>query len=216
MASDEFGEKTEEASERRREDERRRGHVPRSGELSTSSHLLTYAVIFYMFGATFVAAMGSMLVTLLSTAHTHNGTRPEVQAQFKNLAIWAAENVLPWLGAMIVAGVAVNLGQVGFLLATEKLTPNLNLLNPVTGLKKVFSIQSVVTLAFSLCKLTMLMSVVYFFMMSRLPQILSLSNEPVSTAFAMIGNAVVELSLLLAVILLIIGGTDFGFQKWKY
>ena len=216
MSTDEFGEKTEEASERRREDERRKGNVARSSELSTSGHLLTYAAIFYLLGATFVAAVGSMMVTLLSTAHAHNGTRSDVQAQFKSLAIWAGDTVLPWMGAMVLAALAVNFAQVGFLIATEKLTPNPNLINPLTGLKKIFSIRSVVTLSLSLCKLTMLMCVVYYFMQSRLAQMLSLSNEPVLTTFATIGNAVVELSLLLAMILLVLGLVDFGFQKWKY
>ena len=61
--------------------------------------------------------------------------------QFQEIARWSAENVAPWLAGIVIAAVAVQLAQVGFLLTTDKLTLNVAVLNPVTGLQRLLSIR---------------------------------------------------------------------------
>lgn len=216
MAENEFGEKTEDPTEHRRLEERRKGNIAHSSELNIAGHLVVTAAVLLLMGRSFVESLGRMMAGFISTADNRGGDAGAVQAEFVDVAIWAAENVLPWFGALLLGAIAFNLAQVGFVATTEKLQPNFNAINPVTGLKRLFSIRSLVTLAISLGKLTLLFSAVAWFVWSSLPMFVGLSGQDALTTFMAIGQSVVKLALILAAILLVLGLADFGFQKWKY
>lgn len=216
MATDEFGERTEQATDHRRQEERRRGNVARSAELSTASHLLTTAALLYAFGGGLVEAVARMTASHLRTAHLHQPSQEGFIKQAEDILAWAGASVLPWLAGLLIAAIAVGLVQTGFLLAPEKLTPRFDVLNPVTGLKRIFSVQSVVTLAISLCKLGLLFGIAGWFVWSELPQLVTLSTAPVGTSFLVMGEGVVRLAMILAAVLITIGLGDYGFQWWKH
>jgi len=216
MASDEFGEKSELPTEHRRQEERRRGNVARSGELTIAVHLLATACVLYALGTGLVEALGQLVANSITTAAERDVSPSHFIAQFRHLAEWSGSHVLPWLAAMVAAGLGVNLAQVGFLLTTEKLGLNFEHLNPVSGMQRLFSMRSVVTALLSLAKLGVLLSVAAWFISTRLPLFLALATEPAGAAFRVIGTTAVELSLWLASVLIILGAADYGFQKWKY
>lgn len=216
MAEGEFGEKTEDPTEHRRMEERRKGNVAHSSELNIAGHLVVTAVVLLLLGPSFVESLGRMIANHLATAGMRGGDQGAVLTVFLEVGAWAAENVLPWLAAMFLGAIAVNLAQVGFLVSTEKLELNPNAINPVTGLKRLFSIRSLVTLAISLGKLSLLFAAAAWYVWSRLPLFASLSGQDALTTFLVIGESIVTLALLLAVILLVLGLADYAFQKWKY
>ncbi len=216
MANGEFGEKSELPTEHRRQEERRRGNVARSGELTIAVHLMATACVLYALGAGLVEALGLLIAKSISTAADRGANLGTYIVQFQELAQWSAAHVVPWLAALIAAGIAVNLAQVGFLITTEKLELNFEHLNPVTSLQRLFSVRSVVTALLSLAKLAILLGVAVWFINSKLPLFLALATEPVGSAFQLIGTSAVELSLWLASVMLAIGAADYGFQKWKY
>lgn len=216
MAEGEFGEKTEDPTEHRRQEERRKGNIAHSSELNIAGHLVVTAIVLLVLGRSFVESLGRMIANHVGTAATRGGDAGSIQSLFVDVGLWAAENVLPWLAALLGGAIVVNLAQVGFVATTEKLQPNLNAINPVTGLKRMFSIRSLVTLAISLGKLTLLFSAAAWFVWSQLPMFVSLSGQDALTTFVAIGESIVKLALLLAAILLVLGLADYAFQKWKH
>lgn len=216
MANEEFGEKSELPTEHRRQEERQRGNVARSGELTIAVHLMATACILYGLGAGLVEAIARLVAKSISTAADRELSPSSFIAQLYDLAEWSASHVLPWLAALIVAGIAVNLAQVGFLISTEKMEINFNHLNPVTGMQRLFSMRSVVTLLLSLAKLGILLGVAAWFINAKLPLFLELATAPAGASFLVIGQSAVELSLWLASVLFVIGASDYGYQKWKY
>ena len=124
--------------------------------------------------------------------------------------------MLPWMFGLLLAAIAVNLVQVGFLVATEKLNLNVNALNPVTGLKRIFSVRGVVTLAISLCKLALLTLAAGWLIWIELPGFLNLTMASPWTAALAVGYAILKLSIVLSTILIILGVADYAFQRWKH
>ena len=214
--SDEYGDKTEPATDRRRQEERRRGNVARSGELNIAGHLLSAALILSAFGAGLVEALGRLLALSLRTAADRPSGQMDFVIQFQELGNWSATHVVPWLAGILIAAVAVNLAQVGFLLTTDKLTLDVSRLNPVTGFQRLLSIRSVATLVLSVAKMAVLLGVAAGFIYGELPLLMSLNAAPVGTAFWVIGTSAVRLSLWLAAIVGVLGAADYAFQKWKY
>jgi flagellar biosynthetic protein FlhB len=216
MAEGEFGEKTEDPTEHRRREERRKGNVAHSSELSIAGHLVATAVVLLLLGRSFVEALGRMMASHLMAAGDRSGDQGSILTLFRDVGVWASVNVLPWLAVLFLSAVAVNLAQVGFVLATNKLRPDPNAINPMTGLKRIFSIRTPVTLAISLGKLSLLGAAAVWLVWSEMPLFVSLSGQDVLTTFVVIGQSIVKLALLLAAILSLMGIADFAFQKWKY
>lgn len=216
MATDEFGEKTEQATDHRRREERRKGNVARSSELAIAGHVAAAAAVLWMLGPDLVEAVGRLLANRIAGAGSATGTQREIVVTFYDMARWSAENVLPWLGALLVAAIAINVMQVGLLLSTEKLTVNINAINPLSGFKRIFSIRGLVTLAISLLKLSLLTSAAAWLIWNELAGYLLLTDASVVTTVSILGTSILKLSALLTAILLLIGLSDFGFQKWKH
>lgn len=216
MATDDTGDKSEDPTEHRRQEERRKGNVARSTELNIAGHLLSTAAVLFFLGADLVKSLGNMISLHLRTAGNHQGDIGEIYAEFKEVGNWAASSVLPWMFGLLLAAVAVNLAQVGFLVATEKLNLNINALNPVTGLKRIFSVRGVVTLAISLCKLALLTLAAGWLIWLELPGFLNLTMASPWTAALAVGYAILKLSIVLSTILIILGVADYAFQRWKH
>ncbi len=216
MATDEFGEKTEQATEHRRREERRKGNVARSSELAIAGHVAAAAAVLWMLGRNLVEAVGWLLANRISNAGNAVGNQREIVITFYDMARWATSNVLPWLGALLLAAIAINVIQVGWLVSTEKLTPNINAINPLTGLKRIFSIRGLVILGISLLKLALLTVAAAWLIWNELTVYLMLTDTSVLTTVSVIGMSVLKLAALMTAILLIIGLADFGFQKWKH
>lgn len=215
-ADDEYGERTEQATEHRRQEQRRQGNVAHSAELGISGHLLTSAGLLYLLGGKLVEATARLTASQLEAADRHQATTGDVLKQAEQLAGWSVEHVLPWLLGMLASATVIGLIQTGFLFSTEKLSIRWDLLNPVTGLQRLFSVRSVATLVVSLIKLGLLFTIAALFVWHELPMLLALSSAPAATAFLVIGDSVVRLALILAGSLIVIGLGDYGFQWWKH
>lgn len=216
MATDDTGDKSEDPTEHRRAEERRKGNVARSTELNIAGHLLSTAAVLYILGADLVKSLGNMISLHLRTAGNHRGDIGEIHAEFKEVGIWAASSVLPWLFGLLLAAVAVNLVQVGFLVATEKLNLNINAINPLTGLKRIFSVRGAVALLISLGKLGLLTLAAGWLIWLELPGFLKLVSASPWTAALAMGYAILKLSIVLSLILIILGVADYAFQRWKH
>lgn len=198
-------------------EERRKGNVARSTELNIAGHLLSTAAVLFFLGADLVKSLGNMISLHLRTAASHRSDHVnEIHAEFKEIAIWAASDVLPWFFGLLLAAVAVNVVQVGFLVATEKLNLNINAINPLTGLKRIFSIRGAVTLLISLGKLGLLTLAAAWLIWLELPGFLKLTAASPWTAALAVGYAILKLSIVLSVILIILGIADYAFQRWKH
>lgn len=216
MATDEFGEKSEQPTEHRRQEQRRKGNVARSSELNIAGHLLATAGVLFFLGGPLVEALGRFVAGHLRTAANRRADSGAIYDEFYEVADWCAANILPWLGALLIAAVAINLAQVGFLVATEKLNFNLNAINPITGLKRIFSIRSTVVLLISLGKLGLMTLAAAWLVWSELPAFLGLTFGDAGATALAIGQGVVKLAILLASILVIFGVADYAFQRWKH
>ncbi len=147
MAEEDSGqEKTEEPTSRRLDKAREEGQVPRSKELNTTAILAL--------GALGLLALGPFLSEQISQLAKH-GFDFQRDAAFDTSAMSrhlgaslesAAWGLAPWLVLMLIASFAGPLGLGGWLFSTKALAPKLNRMNPLSGLKRMFSANSLVEL----------------------------------------------------------------------
>jgi len=116
----------------------------------------------------------------------------------------------------VVAGVLVNIIQVGFLFTTKPLAPKFSRVNPLAGFKRLFSIRSIVELVKSLAKVAIIVLLCYGDIekfLGNLP--ISMMSFPIETIdFTM--RTAFSMGLKVAMFTLAVGVGDFAFQSWKY
>lgn len=214
MAEDQE-ERTEQATDAKREEFRKRGQVPMTRELST-------AIFFLVAAATLYTASRYFLQNVVELFHHNFG--PDLIYTVKEgrlteaLAFVGYKLVLlvgPIFLAALVIGVASQVLQTGFLQIEDALTPNFNKMNPLNALGRIFSMKGVAELAKSLLKLGAIAGVLYFLLKGEITKIPYLSSLSIEQLLTYLGMIVFKLLLTVGIFMLVLAVADYFFQRWQ-
>ncbi len=89
-------------------------------------------------------------------------------------------------------------------------------LNPLSGIKKLFSLQSVVGILKGMIELTAVVLVTYGQIESRMTEILSLTDTEPVYAFAYAANTIFSIVMILCIIFVFVAAADYMFQWWQF
>ena len=138
MADD--AEKTEEPTPKKLEDARKEGNVPKSQDASGVVTLFVAILAFLMlfpFMAKHMFALFSYYISLIGT--------PLNKLLMVNIAIVTIKEfllmVIPLASAVAIAGIIGAVSQFGFLFSTKSITPDLKKIDPIKGMKNLFSLK---------------------------------------------------------------------------
>jgi flagellar biosynthetic protein FlhB len=232
---DGYGDKTEQPTERRRNEARQKGNVARSVDLNAAGLMLAVAMVLMFFGGQLALSLAEFLRVSIEVAAdpisretAYDLDRTYVVTTFRDILSVMARIVLPMMVSLFAAAVALNVLQVGFLLSPEALQVKWSRVNPLEGLKRIISFQSLVKLAVSMLKLALLVAIGAWVLVDQLPYSLDWADGvvgpptpggvPVDSLMIAtdIGENLVMLAFLLALALVLLGLMDFAFQKWKH
>lgn len=216
MSSDDVGDKTELPTERRREQSRERGDVARSADLTAAAGILTATSALYFLGGGIAT---SMVVFLKSSFSADPWIRLDEHDLVKitwQVSAQLASMTLPVMITMLVSGMLVSFAQVGVIITTETLAPNIERLNPLNGFQRIFSLQAVARLVASLLKLLFVGPIAFLYMSVRFPRFLEIGQFDVGQIWLVSGSAILELGFFLALAILMLAILDYGFQYWKH
>lgn len=214
--ADEFSEKTEQPTDRRRSEAREKGNVARSTDLNAAAHLLAAAAAIAFFSLPVIDALGEIAVGYWTQPGWLQIDIGGVTGEFFEITRALAGAILPWLLLMFVAALAANLAQVGFLLSPEAVQPKFSRINPIKGMERIFSMQSIVKLAGSLAKLALMTAIAALFIAGQLPAIIALSGHEPPAILLAIKSSLSTLGFQLAGALVALAVLDYGYQKWKF
>lgn len=211
--------KTEDATPRKRQQERERGRVAKSKDLGAAVILLAAAVLLRVGGG----MMGDMMGLTFERIMGWNGqmaailppTGVEVIPHMLNWMLYLAVCGGPYLVAVFLAAAAANYGQTGFLFASKALEPDINKINPVSGFQRMFSLRSFMTLAMNLAKITLLAAVAWPTIEDAIGRAPILMDRDAQATSVYLATTVLDLAILLAALLLILGVADYGYQRFQ-
>ena len=146
MAEENNQEKTEEPTARRLEKAREEGQTPRSKELSTTLVLVLGAVGLLAFGP-FMAERVSRIARNSFSFNRETAFDTGMASSYLMSAVYESAMALaPWLVVVLFAAFAGPLGVGGWLFSTKAIMPKGERINPLKGLKRMFSMNSLVEL----------------------------------------------------------------------
>ena len=216
------GEKTEPATPKRLDEARKKGQVAKSKEVAQAASLLAFFVLLQVWISSLAFRAESFFPTVYNqmgeVTTMYNGEVPLLQ--FQNLFRQMLLNVLTWIAPFLVVGVLVaivcDISQVKWKIVTEPFKPKFSKMNPLSGIKKIFSKQSLFNLLLSMIKIVIISVVVYNYLTGREESIFLLYDMPLRQAISLMGDIVISLGIRISVVYVLVAIIDYIYQKRKF
>ncbi len=213
---EQFGDKTHPATPHRRQKAREEGQVAQSQDLASAIVLLGAVIGLMWLGKGLTTRMLEFYTDRLGSAPPLNQDLDGFVADSWRVFRFLGEAVLPFLGLMLLVAGAAHFLQIGWVLAPQRLMPDISRISPLQGAKRLFSIGNGVKLALGLAKVAVVAVVAAVSVWSRIGVLLSLSELAMRAQCATTVDFLLTTALHVAVALLILAILDYAFQRWKY
>ena len=213
------GEKTEDATSKKLKDVREEGNVAKSAEIVTAATLVSLFVCL-KFAIGFV---GNRLLDTFDTFYTliprlvNDGIETD---EFNFLLVDTLLDITIIIAPFLLLGLIVallsNVLQFQFQVTTKPLEPKFSKLNPINGVKRMFSLNTLMELLKSVIKIVAIAYMSYDVLTEHVGELFLLYDMSVSQGLILMYDIVIELLMKICILFCVIGAADFMYQKWKF
>jgi flagellar biosynthetic protein FlhB len=216
MAED-LGERTEEATPRRRQEARAEGNVARSPDLASALLLLALTCVAWLGARTMLLEGCGLLERALGDDGPGEWIGPEGMLPALVAQGWAgARLVAPILAIALGVAAMAHLVQIGWLFAPAALRPSLSRLSPASGFRRILGVRGMVKAGIDVTKVALVASIAVAIVLYRAPRIVTLSQLPMTESLPVVGRLLLELALAIAAVLVVLGIIDYALQRWRH
>lgn len=209
--------KTEKATPKKREDERKKGHIFQSTDVVSSLSILA---IFFCLKLTFpyiYRSLSNVFVKYIGYVQSEN----KISVSFASEVLRDVLLTLGLLaGPVMLTAMAVSILATGmqtkFKFSKELLKFKFSKLNPVNGIRQLFSLRSLTELIKAILKIALIGVVLYQAFMQVLNQLIKLMFTDILQAVILSCNIVMDMVIKLSVVFLGIAALDYFYQWWDY
>ena len=209
-------EKTEEPTGKRLEKAREDGQIPRSKELSTSLILITGVLSLWIFGDWLFSAERNIFILNFDIERHHLFDDKQMVIRLAASALEAIIAVTPIFILLTLAAIFGPLALGGWMFSAKSLLPKLDRISPLAGLKRMFSLKSLMELLKGWAKILVVVGCILFLFFSLKNSVLNLSQEPQRQAIVHAMDLVMIGALTLALSTLLISLIDVPFQIYEF
>lgn len=213
------GEKTEDATSKKLEDVRKEGNVAKSAEVSTAATLLAlYVCLKFTIGF-----VGNRLMSTFEHFYTLVGrfiSEGINSRGFRFLMLQGILDVVITIAPFLLLGFLVaflsNALQFQFKVTSKPLQPKFSKMNPVNGIKRMFSLNTLVELLKSIVKIVMISYFAYGVFVEHAKELYLLYDMSMQQSIVLMYDIIMELFLKICILFCVIAAADFLYQKWKF
>lgn len=208
--------KTEQPTGKKIADARNKGQVPRSKEAGTFFVLIGGVLSIWAFSSLLGSGLRQIIMNSFSL------TRDQIYSvdEFRRIFV---QNILsiaiPIIGIAFCVFVLAIIGNImigGYNFSQEALKPKFNKLNPITGIGRIFSLNSIIELVKGIFKVVFIASFCYFALSGRIHEVMGLSyidpHAGIKRAISLLFQFMVIVVCAMIPIIMI----DVPYQKWHY
>ncbi|OLS63494.1 flagellar biosynthesis protein FlhB [Pseudomonas putida] len=213
--SDSGQDKTEDPTDKRKTDAREKGEIARSKELNTVAVMIAGAGGLLAFG-------GYLAEALMEIMRSNFSLSREVLMDERYMGIFLLASgklaILATQPVLLVLLLAALLGPIalgGWLFATGTLAPKFSRMNPLAGIKRMFSVHSLVELLKAIAKFSVILIVALAVLSADRDDLLAIANEPIDQAIIHSVQVVGWSAMWMACGLLLIAAVDVPIQLWQ-
>ena len=203
--------KTEAPTPKRKKEARRDGRVARSNDLVGWVSLLVATMVLpgLVRGVT-LGAQELLLAAVAMARHPDAARLPTAVGKALSMMLTA---MLPTLVTLVGLAIVANVAQVGFIFSGKPLKPKLKHLNPIAGLKRMFSAKGLWQAFAQIIKLGTISAIVWVMVKGVADQLIGSPARSPGDAVTDIATLSLHLVQIVAVVCALLGLVDYAVKK---
>ncbi len=216
------GEKTEPETEKHLSDARKNGQVAKSREVANAVGIFAIFILIRFWagnlGTLFLGIFENVYSRFQDYTYLPDSRIPSgdygAMVRYSMLQILIC--IAPFLITFMVVGLISDIAQVGWKPTAETLKPKFDRLNPASGVKKLFSSQSVVELLKAILKIVFILYMAFSYLRGRMNDIYLLYDMSVIQGVELLSDILFQVGIRIAAAYMLIAIGDFAYQKIKF
>ena len=210
--------KTEKATPKKRRDERKKGNVFFSNDAVSVAVLLASFFVLKLTATPMVEQIYRFLQYAMGlvAGAAHTG----LQDNLSGLVLEMLKTFLlaagPLLATTAVVAVAATFFQTKLLVSGEALKPKFSRINPLQGIKRLFSLRSVIEALKGILKITVLLFLIYQFLVGIVDTFTKYLHTDLAVACAHLVDEGFQMVMQIAIAFVVLAGADVFYQWWDY
>ena len=209
--------KTEEATPRKRQDERKKGNIFQSKDITTAIFIfVSFFALNLLFPYMYDLVSETMVYFFRLSESLHDFEMTEARTLLSHLLRVLLMLSLPMLLICMMTNVVITMFQTKMLFSLESLKFKFSKLNPLQGIKRMFSMRTQVELLKSMLKITIIGVLIYGTVMDTIHQLPDTFNLAIIDVCHFTGSAVLGLVWKIGIVFFAIAILDLLYQRWDY
>lgn len=212
------GEKTEKPTPKRRREARNKGQVAYSPELSTALLFLVAFFSLRIFTEFMVNKLISIFTFNFNIAYDLDNifNLTYISGYISNLFLQAILITLPVIIACLIVGVISSIAQVGWNPTSKPLKPKFSKLNPISGIKRLFSLKVLFDLCKALIKFFIIGLVIYTTIKREIEYIPFFINMGLLNAVTYVAGVCFRVGINVGILFLFIALADIIYTRYTH
>ncbi|MEE9395460.1 MAG: flagellar biosynthesis protein FlhB [Methylococcales bacterium] len=213
--ADDQDDRTEEPTGKRLADSRRKGQVARSKDLNTAVMLLVGSSTIVLLGERIAVGLWRIMEREFRIHRREIFDSNTMVIHLSNALTDAVVLIIPLLGIMVVTALVVSTSLGGWNFSWEAIQPKPSKLNPISGVKRMFSLQSLVELVKSVLKIALVFGVFWLLYVFYSKELFALGRLEIGLAILSASELLTHSFLILSASLILIAAADAPYQLWS-
>lgn len=214
--------KTEKPTSKRLKEARKNGQVVKSQDVVAVCFVIgTFAIMRVYAKYTYIALMDNLKFWLnLCGKGFEKGGLMDGDLVYKTMITEMVKTIFVAAGVIMIAAIGLTIISTGvqtkWIWTTKNLKFDLKKLNPVSGIKKLFSGRSVFEFAKSLLKFIIIGAVIVNELKNRLPEIITVLDMEPQKSLLFMAQTVYDITMKAGIIFIAVAAVDYMYQKFTF
>ncbi|WP_434630079.1 flagellar biosynthesis protein FlhB [Chromobacterium sp. CV08] len=216
MAEDSDLERTEPASAKRLSMAREDGNIPRSRELSTFAVTMAGVSLLMVLGGKMGRFLGDTMRQLLTFNQATVQTTEPALLRMKESLFGALWQLAPFFGGLALVALLTPMLVGGWNLTTKALEPNFGKLNPLPGIKRLFSLNAATEGLKAILKSVLIGGIATWYIWKERGEIIGLLAMPLESGILKMTDLIIRTFFIVTSAMLLLVAIDVPYQLWSY
>lgn len=205
--------KTEKATPKKRRDERKKGHVFLSNDVVAVAALMGGFCLLWATGPGMAQRLEEFLYNCFSSVTRDTFDFGAIFEECLQTLVWT---IGPLLATTSLLAVAATFFQTKMLFSGESIKPKFSRISPLQGFKRLFSFRSVVEALKGILKITILLLLIYRFLLNVVDILTKYLYTDLLAACGHLFQETFSLVIQIGIAFTILAAADIFYQWWEY
>lgn len=211
-----MSDKTEEPTPKKKKDARKQGNIAKSAEVNKAMTFIAILVVIYMMSGSIISELQGFIVNILSGDFSMTMNDNTIKILMFKVMMSFMKIVLPISLIIMVFGILGSLIQTGLFFSMESLKPKFSKLNPLTGLKNMFSMKAIVNLIKSMVVICIMIYLGYSFMSKNFEGIIKSGDIYLPYMFNIVLDLIKSILTSITLAVAVVATLDYGYEKFSH